>query len=80
NPFFLENLYGSLFAEFAHIPDPSLGAIALGGTGAGVSLETRFFHHLPAIFSIQYHQGFIRQAGGRAELFLSVSARALDVF
>jgi hypothetical protein len=76
NPVFLDNLYGFTFAETSVYPSQEPGHFALPSAGVGIQLSTELFIHVPVVTSVEYHQGFQTDAGGKGEIFVQLGLGA----
>jgi hypothetical protein len=84
-PAFAQNIWGFVFAEGAWLPrsdaQGALGAAgasgSLGAAGTGLKASATVFHRVPLVTSVEYHQGLNRSAGGRGEVFLTLSLGSL---
>lgn len=79
NPVFLNNLYGVVFGETARFygsaNSPERTLTSLGG---GLRLTSTFFIRVPLVWAVEYHRGLQDRAGGRGEVFLSLSVPGLS--
>jgi hypothetical protein len=76
NPFFLDQIYGFVFAEDTFLPDGFTAQNEpkfLPSTGGGLSSNLEVFIQVPVTFSVEYHYGFQMMAGGGGEVFASLA-------
>jgi len=79
DPAYLNYLYGFTFGEATYFPDGDIQPSLLTSTGGGVRLTTQLLNEVPLTFSVEYHKGFMQQAGGVGELFFQVLAAAISI-
>ncbi len=76
NPFFLDNLYGNVFAEVGYLP-PIGSPLILPSAGGAIRLSSEIFF-IPLTFSAEYQYGFRLDRGGGPDLFFQVLTQGLS--